>query len=345
MSNPQEQQHVGDGERNTDDPALPGAASRGVIGPAASVATKLTRPAGVESSQPVAASGVAAIRDAMGLLKATVADLEGRGSATYAAGVSARMKQADPTFDVRNCGFPTFKAFLAHAVEEGVVRVSRKPGASDFTVTGVDTPAVAGEEVVPSGRYLRQEAWAAFTRIEAASSWWQRDSGRIVGPMSDQPDDGSEWVEMRPLTRAELTSWMRAFAEGVQEPKRNAELLASLDTASSVENFNTQVRLHQGTARRWGRFYRDQVMRHAFRWAENNSVPRERLFRAGDGGARPTPSTALSDKLREGTGGARRDDLTSYESRARAAVITAVERMPLAEVLRLPIPVEYLIRR
>ncbi|QWF22366.1 hypothetical protein KM427_01005 [Nocardioides sp. LMS-CY] len=281
----------------------------------------------------------------MDLLKATVAELERRGSATYAAGVSARMKQADPTFDVRNCGFATFKSFLAHAVEEGVVRVSRRSGASDFTVTGVDTPAVAGEEVVPSGRYLRQEAWAAFTRIEAASSWWQRDSGRIVGPMSDQPDDGSEWVELRPLTRAELTSWMRAFAEGVQDPTRNAELLASLDTASSVENFNAQVRSHQGTARRWGRFYRDHVMRHAFRWAEDNSVPRERLFRAGDGGERPSPPAALSDKLREGPGDTHGDDLANYESRARAAVISAVERMPLAELLRLPIPVEYLIRR
>lgn len=343
MSNPLEPQHVGDGERNVGEPALPGAATQGVAGPAASGAAQLTRPAGTTTSQPVAASATTASSPPMELLRRTVAGLERQGSSTFAAGVASRMRQADPTFEVQSHGFKSFKDFLQQASAEGVVRVFRRPGASDFTVASVDPRVqdeVAGVPVV--GRYLRQDLWSAFTRIEAAPSWWRRDTGQLVGPMRDEPRDEGPWIEVRPLTREELTTWMRSFVEALSDPERAASLEKALAEPTAVESFTSQVRAHQGTARKWGRFYRDHVLQHAVAWAEDSGVPLERLFRA-TATDRHVAATVPEERARDSS--ATSPGTTDYERRVRAAVASAVDRMPLAELLRLSIPAEYLIRR
>lgn len=341
MSNPFEAQHVGDGEVNAGNPALQGAVIQEDDGPAVSVAAQLRAPAGMSSSQPVAASAPGTSEAALELLRRTVTDLERQGSATFAAGVAARMKQYDPTFDVRREGFKSFTAFLAYASDKDVVRVARQDGTSDLTVTSTSAPKPAGGVPDMTGRFLRQDLWAALTRTAGSSFWWNRDSAELVGPMPTQPEEAGAWVELRPVTRDALTSWMRDFVSTLSDSTRATALEATLSTASPVEDFIAEVRSHQGTGRKWGRLFRDHVMRHALSWAEGNAVPREELFRSPtaqmSGTAAPT-----SSRPRVGSASGEPDH---YEREARAAVMSAVERMPLADLLRLPIPAEYLIRR
>lgn len=344
MSNPLEQQHVGDGERNVGGPALPGAATRGGDGPAASVAADQTRPAGTSTSQPVAASTVDSSDSPMELLRSTVENLERQGSSTFAAGVASRMRQTDPAFDLKNYGFKSFKAFLERAAADGVVKVVRPPGASDLAVSSVGGSATPLAESVPAaGRYLRRDVWSALTRTGGPSLWWCRETGELVGPLNEEPANAGSWVELAPLPRDEVIGWMQDFVATLDDPERAMKLNHTLKTASGYESFTTQVRGHQGTARKWGRFYRDHVMRHAFTWADANSVPRENVLQpAGRHPAASSPDTP--SQSRSATIPASTTDAAHYERRVRAAVASAVERMPLADLLRLPIPAEYLIR-
>lgn len=341
MSNPLEPQHVDDGDKFVDAPDLPGAATEGVGGPAASNAAQLTRPAGTSTSQPVAASSSGSISLAMDLLQRTVTNLERQGSTTYAAGVASRMRQTDSTFNVQNYGFKTFKAFLEQAAAAGIVHVSRAPGASDLTVTSVGPTVSTDDASSRDGRYLRHDLWSASTRVDGSPTWWRYDDGQLIGPVKNAPQDSASWIELLPLTRNELVAWMRAFIEMVGDPDKAAGLSAAVATPSGPQAFIAEVRAHQGSARKWGRFYREHVMQRAFSWAEDNSVPREALLQPA---ANEHHASVAPEAKAQTPHAASRDD-ADYEKRVRAAIASAVEQMPLAELLRLRISAEYLIGR
>src|SRR5262249_33610262 len=107
MSNPEEQQ-ADSVDRAVDTQDGQGAEPLRERGPADSVALQTTQPAGATTPQPAVLSS----DDPFALLGAVLAQLEGSGSSTTAAGVGARMKQIDNAFNVRDLGFPSFKTFL-----------------------------------------------------------------------------------------------------------------------------------------------------------------------------------------------------------------------------------------
>lgn len=346
MSNPEQKPANGSDDFVGDQVPQGTDISRGT-GPAAPDDAETSRPAGVKAPQPVVASALSDARArAFELLRSTVATLEARGSSTFAAGVAARMLESDAAFSVRSLGFASFKAFVEVAAAHGFVRVARLPDTSDLTISTVPGPG-RHTPAGPDGlRYLRKDLWRALTdRGGYGRYWWETAHGRLHGPASSPEEVGvsaEECVVVEPITSESLTEWMRTFASEGVDGDPLSDLLVALDAMHPIESFTEAVRAEPDTARRWGRIYRERVMTLAFEWSDRHGIPRAQILQplgkpraeARPAGAeRPSPGARSQER-----------DWQEYEAHVRAQVVGAVQRMPLTDLLRLPIPVEYLLR-
>jgi hypothetical protein len=339
MSKP-DQQHVRGTEEVAEDAPFPQGAenSRGEDS-AVSVAAQSTRLAEASLPQPAVASGR---HLAFGMLRSTVEEMVARGATTFAAGVAARIKQNDPDFSVRDLGFSSFKAFLQAASDEAFVIVTRPTGASDVFVSLPSTDANALTPSPEATRYLRSDIWRALTSPRSEALFWDTTKSRLTGER--QVGAESATAELKPIPTDEIVGWMTAFVRALSESEVSAALADALTSSRPVDSFKSVVRSNQGIARKWGKFYREHVVRHALSWAEANDIQRAQIVdgprpgpvAAPTGGSEVVPAKAASTSA----------DLTvgsDYEALVRSKVADAIQRMPLPDLLRLPVPAQYLI--
>lgn len=274
------------------------------------------------------------------LLVRTVGEMGTEGAVTTAAAVSLRMRSALPGFTPQAAGYNTFKAFLQAAQAKG--RVSLAPvgtvGNGDILVgLPLDARSLAALPDESSRRWVAQAVWHAVLSSEPA--FLDRQSGQLVASSLLSPSE--DLVELPTVSAAQFSGWIQEFAATQSEPARST--LAAWDPTHAKD----QLRKFAPSVRRgWYRFLRGRVAEMLEGWAAQSGVD-ERLVFAPP----PAPWTPVQTASAGGHRPASRESSYSSPSSADASVedlrrivIRAVSEMSRAELLRLPIPLEYLLR-
>jgi hypothetical protein len=276
--------------------------------------------------------------------------LEGRTA--RGAGLKVEL-QRRIAFDEREIGFWAFGRFLAEAERRGLVLLSRIPG-GDIEVTQRDS-SMTSTASRPLGSYpkyqprrvLRPDLWSCF--VDWRQGWrrfYDRKNDRAVmfpieaSPLDDveqsrvrssQKLDPSSFIEIEPIAVSIQMEWMRQFCEGSTDAAVRAVLERSLAQQRPFSEFTRTIRLTRlGAA--WHAFRVRNVATEIQKWADNNHLNLS-LFNES-----ALPSDANRSPIETSPSATDEEDI-------RARIRAAIDRMPLGELLRLAIPLEYIFPR
>lgn len=249
------------------------------------------------------------------LLVKALGEFESTDKTPTAAGVAARMRQLNPSFSTANTEFSTFRRIIDAAAAAGLLTISRTP--SDFVLHLVRTEEYRGLQLLP-------DLWRALQDWTEGVQYGFSRATRRTEPFSPTLPAGS--VEVPTVDKQMTVQWMRDFA-AAQRGDLGDRLAAGLEEQDPVAGFLGVVGGVDTAKRRWSKFSRSRVLDFAVSWAKENDIPRSDIF-AAPKATPPAPATP-----------------TTEEADARRRVMRILESMPLHELLRLPIPLEYSLSR
>lgn len=287
------------------------------------------------------------------LLRTVVDDLTANGRRSFAAGLKPRLQAlSNGEFAETRLGFPTFKAFLEAANEAGIVELRRTP--SDLMVLPRITEADSAVRATPSatvqigpGQRIRPDFWRAWVEWSPdLKRFYDRSADRVVFLLDTENADEPEhvattrkqmtqrpdrYVAIEPLGATATVEAMRTFASGWDDTTERDAMLQALGAAEPEKAalaFTRFLRVRTRIAGAWHLTRMQQVAQSIAEWAVEHGVATNYLLDASSG--RRSAVTAVSP-------------LSLDEVALRSRIVSAVQRMPLADLLRLPIPVEYLL--
>lgn len=288
-------------------------------------------------------------QQAFELLRSAVARLQAEGRSTRSAGVKPMLQFSEMGFDERRLGYRTFRAFIEAAAEDGYVTVERASRGPD-----VELRALLGGVATPSGapERIRRDLWSAF--VDWRREWdrlYDRQTDR-VGWLPNDHDHGEPFATFRADVEAERTrfvtiepfspeqteDWMRAFVGSLDEGGARSALESALTSSRPIRAF-VRIALQLGIKDQWNSFRAARVRERIEGWADENELTVDLQveqrpitmpsLRRPPGSPRPRQDTWPSDRV-------------SLEN-LRDQVCAAVKQMSRADLLRLPIPLEYVI--
>jgi hypothetical protein len=297
--------------------------------------------------------------EAFELLRGVVADYETSGRKPLMQGVKPEMqRRSEGRFSEAALGFDSFRAFVEAAITAEYVTGSddSDSGSLLLHVEGVEAqPFKKSRRVGGSKRTrpIRPDLWKAFVDWNPAlGRVW--DKGEEVAltfgiEAANEDVDNQErrkFYESHPerfiaiprITFETQLDWMREYSESLED-KRHARVLLSLLKADEkpANAFVTYLRDHEELSHDWNMLKTAKVRAVIEAWIRDNTLTRDILegpAAQGEGGG-PTLSSQPASA----------EEVTSVavEDRVRKLVLQAVSRMPLADLLRLKIPVEYMV--
>lgn len=293
------------------------------------------------------------------ILRDEVVETISRGRKALAAGLKPRLQtKSNGAFDEKILGYATFKQFLDAAEQHGYVALRLTPSDVEVLASPIadETSASQTRPAPGRGQQIRSDLWKAWID-------WSEDVARVYDreldktelfPAQESPAEPEQiatlraavatnptrYVPIRPLSTDETLAAMRSFADGWPNGVERAELLQSLEAASPQEAavaFTRRVKHHPPAASHWHQTRMKQVADAIADWAASNSIE---LTYIVDSERRTAPASTRESAAP----GPRSQDAASESEAMRRKILEAVGRMPLSELLRLPIPAEYLIR-
>lgn len=305
--------------------------------------------------------------EAFDLLRRAVILLRQRDKSSTAAGVKSEMQRLSAGgFGHTWFGFETFRTFLIAAEKQGSVELSRpEPGSGqDVLVSLPGEPTVPRAPAPPRTGRIRSDLWGAF--LDWTPGWtrlWDRVEGHPVRfPSEPRPLEPQDYVTLRALVLAEPNRfcpipvidetqqfrWMAEFLNGL-DPTSTAKnvLQVALDQEQRAKAFSAAVRTLPDVAEMWKQYRFTSVYRVIDDWMTANGVRTEILTAKS---SQPRHGTAVVDTPGMGSAWAVRSRVPTTGVRGRPStndavtrqrILTALERMPLSELLRLRIPIEY----
>ncbi len=286
-----------------------------------------------------------ALRAAHEALKDVVASYSLEGRSTVAASLKSALKRRfSDRFDERSIGFLSFRDFLKDAEARGIVQLQRAPGGDlEAMLPGAPPQRSRGTaEVHSSTSFVRADIWRAF--VDWNPGWtrlYDAEADRaVMFPETTTPFDPPEWSvqrdaaqrqperfrEIEPISMDTQLEWMRAFAREVRDQTSRELLQSALQSSRPFGAFVRQVNIFPETRLQWHRFRLDNVLAVVAAWVQRNNLTIQ--FQEN----RPR-ETAPSGKTTA--------DVSEAAVRARLRAI--IDRMPLSDLLRLEIPVGYIL--
>jgi hypothetical protein len=273
--------------------------------------------------------------DALRLMSEAVATLTQTNPAPTAAGVYSLMRRSNPDFTYREVGFSSFRALLDEARKRGLVRTAPSEDGADLTVhllvEATAAPVQAGRENAPVLN-LRRDFWRALTDwSDDARYVFDRTTLRTVRELEASGSSEDSVVLVPSVHKSEQLTWMREFADAEASEGSRASLLAGLSGDTPTRGFSLALRDMAPAGRRWKKFLRRRVLDRATTWATDSGIPLSSLVEQADASPAAVPiASHLVQEEGDGT---------------RSQILALLARMPLSELLRLRIPVEYAIRQ
>jgi hypothetical protein len=262
-------------------------------------------------------------------------------------------------------GFRRFRDFLQFAESLGVVALLQ-PARPNGDIEVI--PATGGREALDSVAAhtrvpprIRRDLWQAF--VDWSSRWvraFDTETDRVVtlpadataddelatAPRKGWQDDTIRYRSIRPLSREDQLRWMKAFVDGLQSGDDKDRLHAALREDRPAAAFVEAIRANADLERAWHRKFTERVTAAITEWMLEQDLTVD-IYRSSSrlstsaASSRPEPTTLTKAVRRAGLDSAGED----HAEALRQQVLDAVGRMPLTDLLRLPIPAEYLLRR
>ena len=285
-------------------------------------------------------------RDAFEALRSVAEEFAARGRLCFAASAKPAMV-ARVGFDETVAGYPTFRSLLADAeregwvtlsyVSSGDVRISAPAGepsagrSPQATGREAQTPSATRERLLPPGTKIRHDFWNAVIKD---SETWLYDSAAdavVTGASAGQRED------LVPLPTADATlqsAWVQQFLETLDEPRRSAidAVIAKVDEPRAKHDVLTSLPAPVRNA--WYAWRTRRVLERLEEWKAEHGKDVELLI-----SRRPIRQPPRSTRpIRKGA-----PTSANAEQRLRDRLHQAIDQMPMSELLRLPIPIEFLI--
>jgi hypothetical protein len=343
-------------------------AAEDTAGLVASGAYGLAESCKLPDAAPASASAGAApeLLEALDVLAQAVTKLLDRGKQPRAAGVKSEMQKIiSGTFDQTAYGYETFRDFLHEAQDRGIITVvdpSTRGVDTLVTLPGRDVPApVASAPSRRRGR-IRPDIWRAFTSWETGySRLWDLETGQILMfPTDPRPLEPRQHQLWRELTQAgpgrfqaisviaedQLIGKMSSFVDALDPADDAVPILrATLLQAKPARSFTAAAQALPGIAERWKQERFDFIWDSIIKWQKSNGIQssiedrpvRRDGYQSVQRNNSSTATTGLSNK---------RPVVEPGETAAgaiRERIFAALARMPTSELLRLRVPVEYII--
>ncbi|WP_226531968.1 hypothetical protein [Microbacterium paraoxydans] len=227
------------------------------------------------------------------------------------------MRQLLPGFSVSATEFKTFRDLTQAAEEVGVITAART--SSDYVLSLVRSDDFRGETLLP-------DLWRAIQDWTEGVKYAFNRVTRKTEPVGASLPAGT--VAVPSVDKTTNTQWKRDFA-ATQHGDIAAKLEAALGEEDPVAGFLRIAKDNDSVKRRWRKYLRSRVLDTAVTWATANGIPRSDIFTT------PVAPPAAQPTAVE----------TSNDEDARRRVLDILSAMPLHELLRLPIPLEYALKR
>lgn len=272
--------------------------------------------------------------EAVALLARAVKELHETGRATKAAGVSAYMRRLDPTFSQDRTPFAGFRNIIDSAVADGLITSER--GASDFELKpAASAPPGAALTVGKPRTTLRPDLWRALLDWTPNARHGYNRRTRITSTVEDPLP--ADMVRVPSVSRDQRVVWMTAFTQEEPDLTVRSNLLEGLGEDDPASGFMSAVRSSTTLERRWKRALRGHIIARADEWANDNEIQLEDIYLpARQTAAAPVKAvnagpTAVPTESTDG------DDL-------RERILATLSILPLHELLKLRVPLEYTLR-
>jgi hypothetical protein len=290
---------------------------------------------------------------AFALLRDVVQDFETSGKRPFAAGIKPEMQiRSQNTFSESHLGYVTFRDFLEAAAKSGIVEVQSEGPHLRAHVPGV-VPALDRQQAQTrresSWIHIPSHLWTAFVDWSPEKRrFYDRSLERAIvfsaNATPGEPADESarrelvnanpeRFVEIHALDFDTQVGWMKAYANTLPDADRRLAGPVLENDPRPANAFNLFLRRNPHLLNGWKMFKLERVRDAMRAWMDehhiDNSIIDETKNRVGP----------VEQARTETTSSPARSDLERVRSRVRAAI----DRMPLTELLRLSIPVEYMI--
>ncbi len=307
------------------------------------------------------------LAEALDLLRGSVHHLITKKRRTTAAAVSLEMRRrSGNTFTPAAAGFAAFREFLRFAEGVGAVTLLPPVPGGDIEVLSPTAEGTVYEPTTPpmvALRPIRRDLWQAFVdwspQLQRA---FDVRTSRVVtlpadrngGSGVDASEERRAWQEdpdrfrrIVPLSREDQLQWMRVFVSQLPAGAERDQLDAALDDDYPLTAFVRAIRVLPDVQRSWRRTFTEQVTSAITRWMrqEQLTVDIYHMPSAQSG----EPARHVSTVGAATASSAQQSIPVRYKADSsdelRRQVLEAVARMSLSELLRLPIPAEYLLRQ
>jgi len=260
-------------------------------------------------------------------------------------------RRSNGGFSEPRLGYASFRSFLEEAERKGLVKLTMSANGPDVHVEPAAPDSFHGKQSTDTRKRrtrIRPDLWKAFVdwRVD-----WRRaydfEAGQALmfpaapHPVGELPEyaqlrervdaEPARYAPIEPITQEAQLEWMRAFAEADPDAGLRVDLLEALASPRPAQAFTNLLRERPPALSRWNRVRMERVEQMIAEWSR--TLPR--------------PVNYLEDVESEPSAYDKPGavPLSVGEEALRSAIKQAVEVMPVAELLRLAIPLEYLIRR
>jgi hypothetical protein len=297
------------------------------------------------------------------LLARVVTEYIETGRRPRGAALKPELQRRTGGFSESLIGYESFGAFLEAAAENGFVQLHRIPGGdievslpgSEPTRSEIPLP-ILNPEPARSG-YIRRDLWRCF--LDWTPGWIRlydpQNDKAVMFPENPSPFDNPEHIRLRtawksaphsfvaisPISMEKQLAWMREFANTLEEPSRSA-LAKALGGGRPFAAFTQLVRETPGLARDWSSFRVVRVSELISQWLNDHQL--KASIEAPPLTAAPAERGTRTEIRRSSSFRAERLSGTqTTEDVVRTRLHQAIDRMTLADLLRLSVPAQYLI--
>jgi hypothetical protein len=306
------------------------------------------------------------LAEALDLLRASVDYLIAKKRRTTAAAVSLEMRRrSGNTFTPAATGFAAFRDFLRFAAGVGAVTLLPPVPGGDVEVLSATIGGALADSTtttpVATLKPIRRDLWQAFVDwTPQRQRAFDVRTGRVVALPTDKPGGGSlsvsespePWLEdthrfrrIMPLSREDQLQWMRTFVSQLPPGEERDQLNAALHNDHPLSAFVAAIRVHQDIERSWRHTFTEEVTSAITRWMRQEHLTADIYH---------MPSMPNGEPVRHVSAVGTKTDRSAQQpilvrqkadspDELRRQVLEAVARMSLSELLRLPIPAEYLL--
>lgn len=289
------------------------------------------------------------LKAAFDLLAEVVGEYQQQGRRCYSATLKPNMRSRNPEFFEGLLGFASFREFLRAAQSAGVVDLVPTLG-PDVIVTPPGQARRTEERYGgrrPAVRRIRADIWKAFFDwTPGLKRVLDREAARVLifteNPNPLESDDAKaareavasdpdRYIRINPISMDEQRSWMQEFADSLTDKTFRDVLHAALMSDRPIQNFNQAARATPGGAQ-WHEARYQNVQRRIESFLAEHGIEMDiyepELVSPQVGGASAEAPVHEADL----------DAL-------RRTLHAAIDRMPRAELLKISVPLEYLVDR